>query len=109
MMGPPPTQQRRYRSYDETTTPPRRSKRIDERSSAERGIRKEREEDFKTPLKAPNSLESSSSTSGRGISDAPMRARRVRARPELHQDDELTDAEMTDNLAEMLNNCTKLE
>jgi hypothetical protein len=105
-MGPPP---RRFLEHE--TTPPRRSKRIDLRSSAERGIRKEREDDFKTPLRPPNTAGSGYSTaSGPGVSDAPLRIRRVRTRPEFNQPDEnMTDAEMTDSLAEMLNNCTKLE
>ena len=104
MMGPPP--QRRQRDHE--ITPPRRaSKRADGRSSAERGIRKDREEDFRTPMRHPDSADSSESS--RGLNDAPLRVRRLRLRPDFLQDEETRDAEMTDSLANMLTNCAKLE
>jgi len=92
---------------DLETTPPRRTKRADARSSAERGVRKEKEEDFRTPSRVPRSSESYASS--RGGYDAPMRIRRLRDRPDFYQDDDMDDEGIADNLSTMLRNCTKLE
>lgn len=85
-------------------TPPRQTKRRDGRNSAERGIRKEREEDFRTPVR-PHSNGSASEGYG-----APSRVRRLRPRPEFYDDEEMMrDAEMADSLANMFINCTRFD
>ena len=88
------------------TTPPRRTKRADARSSAERGFKNEKDEGYTTPLRAPRTSDSYASSRGY---DAPLRIRRLRDRPDFYQEEGMDDEEMTDNLSMMLRNCTKLE
>lgn len=95
MMGPP------RRTRDPNVTPPRHTKKVDARDSSERGTRKEHKENYKTPLRPPGS--SNSAWSSRGGADAPMRVRRIRARPEFSAEDEVNeDSDIADSLSKML-------
>lgn len=91
------------RERAEVTTPPRRYKRMDERTSAERGVRRAKEDDFVTPMKVQSASYSSSSSMG---DHAPMRDRKIKSRPEFVEDD--SDNDLESRLSDMMRSCAKI-
>ena len=90
-------------------TPPR-SKRPDNRGSAERGMRRAKDDDFITPLKQHKTSSSSIGDESHSVGDyAPVRARRLQSRPpDFYQDYNEDDDDLETKLSDLMRACTKL-